>query len=113
AIAIKPDFYINTYFSLAYAEFRIAKYEDARKDMGIYIASPKASKALASKADLIIRSCDFAMEAIKHPVPFKPINLGDSINTKDDEILPTITADGKYLLFERQFATTDMYGKKS
>jgi outer membrane protein OmpA-like peptidoglycan-associated protein len=113
AVAIKPDFYINTYFSLAYAEFRIAKYEDARKDMGIYIASPKASKALASKADFIIRSCDFAMEAIKHPVPFKPMNLGDSINTKDDEILPTITADGKYLLFERQFPTVDKYGGKS
>ena len=40
---------------------------------------------------------------MKHPVPFKPVNLGDSINTADDEALPTITADGKkYFLFTRQ-----------
>ena len=113
AIELKPDFYINTYFSLANAEFRLARYEDAKKNMATYVASPKANKTLINKANFIIQCCDFAIEAIKHPVSFKPLNLGDSINTKDDEILPTITADGKYLLFERQFPATDMYGKKS
>jgi Tol biopolymer transport system component len=113
AIALKPDFYINTYFSLANAEFRLARYDDARNNMTYYTGSPKANKSLVAKANFIIQCCDFAIEAMKHPVPFKPMNLGDSINTKDDEILPTITADGKYLLFERQFAAVDMYGKKS
>src|SRR5690242_10167762 len=28
AIDLKPDFYINTYFSLANAEFRLSKYEE-------------------------------------------------------------------------------------
>ena len=113
AIALNPDFYINTYFSLANAEFRLARYEDAKTHMAHYTSSPKASKALIPKADFIIRCSDFALEAIKHPVPFKPVNLGDSINTEDDEILPTITADGKLLLFERQFPGVDMYGKPS
>lgn len=113
AIELKPDFFINNYFSLGSAEFRLAQYEDAKVNLEKFTAGTKPNPVLLSKANFIISSCDFAIEAMKHPVPFKPTNLGDSINTKDDEILPTITADGKYLLFERQFATTDMYGKKS
>ena len=33
AIELKPDFFYNTYFSLGNAEFRLAKYEDAKKEM--------------------------------------------------------------------------------
>ena len=113
AIELKPDFYYNTYFSLGNAEFRLARYEDAKKDLTFYINAPKTNKTLIEMANFLLSCCDFSIEAMKHPVPFKPFNLGDSINTKDDEVLPTITADGKYLLFERQFPTTDMYGKKS
>ena len=113
AIELKPDFFINNYFSLGNAEFRLAQYEEAKVNMQKFTVGTKPNPVLLSKANFIIASCDFAIEAIKHPVPFKPVNLGDSINTKDDEILPTITADGKYLLFERQFPMTDMYGKKS
>jgi outer membrane protein OmpA-like peptidoglycan-associated protein/tetratricopeptide (TPR) repeat protein len=113
AIELKPDFFINTYFSLGNAEFRTGRYEESKAHLQTYTASVKANKILVEKAGFLIRCCDFAMEAIKHPVPFKPVNLGDSINTADDEVLPTITADGKFLLFERQFQATDMYGKKS
>lgn len=113
AIELRPDFFVNTYFSLGNAEFRLGKYEDAKSHLQMFTASPKANKILIEKASFTLSCCDFSIEAMKHPVPFRPENLGDSINTKDDEILPTITADGKYLLFERQFPTTDMYGKKS
>ncbi len=113
AIELKPDFHYNTFFSLGTAEFRTAKYEDSKKDLQSFIDSPKPNPVLLARATFLLSCCSFSIEAMQHPVPFKPINLGDSINTKDDEVLPTITADGKSLLFEKQFATVDMYGKKS
>ena len=74
---------------------------------------PKAPKDLIDRANLLISSCDFAADAIKHPVPFKPINMGDSINSPDNEYFPCITADEKTFLFTRRLPFVDRYGKKS
>lgn len=46
-----------------------------------------------------IASSKFAMEAIKHPVDFNPQNMGPTINTDDWEYSPSISADGKTLVF--------------
>lgn len=44
----------------------------------------------------------FAKEAMKHPVPFNPIHLSDSVNTKYQEAFPTLTADENTLVFMRR-----------
>jgi outer membrane protein OmpA-like peptidoglycan-associated protein/tetratricopeptide (TPR) repeat protein len=43
---------------------------------------------------------------------FEPRNLGDSVNTKDLEYFPTLTIDGKQLIFTRRVNNTneDFYG---
>jgi len=43
----------------------------------------------------------FRREAMAHPVPFTPENLGSGVNSPDDEYLPTLTADGQTLIFTR------------
>lgn len=43
----------------------------------------------------MIENCAFAEQAVKNPVPFNPVNLGDSINTGEEEYFPAITADAK------------------
>ncbi len=48
---------------------------------------------------LIWKNAQFAAEALAHPVPFEPVNLGPSINTSDHEYLPTLTADGQKLIY--------------
>jgi len=113
ALAIKPDFFSGTYLSLATSEFKLAHYEDAKADLQKFITLPDIKKPSLDRANFLLSSCNFSIEAMKHPVPFKPVNLGDSINTKDDEVLPTITADGKYFLFTRQGPGKDMYGYPS
>ena len=52
-----------------------------------------------------VKNCEFALNAMKNPVPFNPINMGPAINTSDDEYWPTITADGQTLMFTRQPVT--------
>ncbi|MBU2020547.1 MAG: OmpA family protein [Bacteroidetes bacterium] len=46
--------------------------------------------------------CLFAKEALRNPTPFNPINIGPGINTKDPEYFPTITVDGRTILFTRR-----------
>lgn len=45
----------------------------------------------------------FRQDALAHPVPFSPQNLGAGVNTDDDEYLPALTADGETLVFTRRF----------
>lgn len=54
---------------------------------------------LAAKAKLLSAQSRFLATATKTTVPFKPINMGDNINSANYEYLPTITADGETLLF--------------
>ncbi len=62
------------------------------------------------------RSYTFAVNYAKtHPdsgYKFEPKNLGDSVNTKDLEYFPTLTIDGKELIFTRRVnnRNEDFYG---
>lgn len=112
AIAINPDFYANNYYGLGVVEFLAGHYSDARMDFEKFITLPKISPALVTKAKRYIVSSTFAETAIQNPVPFNPINMGDSINTKDHEYFPAITGDGKTLLFTRRIKSVDYNGRK-
>lgn len=105
--AVKVDslFYKPVFFPLANAEMMSGKYADALIHYNVYLVQPGISeknKALSLKS---IEDCKFAVEALKNPVPFSPVNLGDSVNTSDDEYWPSITADGQTLMFTRQQST--------
>jgi tetratricopeptide (TPR) repeat protein len=105
--AVKLDslFYRPVFFPLANAEMMSGKYADALIHYNVYLVQPGISeknKALTLKS---IEDCKFAVEALKKPVPFSPVNLGDSVNTSDDEYWPSITADGQTLMFTRQQST--------
>ena len=57
-----------------------------------------------------IQSSYFAIESMKNPSNFKPINLGPAINTEAPEYFPTITVDGKTILFTRRIKDTRVSG---
>ena len=56
-----------------------------------------------------LRDCEFSIEAVQHPVPYDPINLGPSINTQYQEYLPAITADDQTIIFTRRANTEDFF----
>jgi hypothetical protein len=105
AVRIDSLYYKPVFFPLANAEMMSGKYDDALIHYKVYLVQPGISeknKALALKS---VEDCKFASEAIKNPVPFSPVNLGDSVNTADDEYWPSITVDGQTLMFTRQVTT--------
>ena len=62
---------------------------------------------LNNELERCINNCKFAIEAIKNPVNFSPINLNEGINSFLAEFVNTISIDGKRLFFTRRIEYED------
>lgn len=58
-------------------------------------------KRWAAGAEYDLQCIGFRRQALANPVPFDPQNMGAGVNSADDEYLPTLSADGKTLIFTR------------
>ncbi|SHM06719.1 OmpA family protein [Chitinophaga sp. CF418] len=75
------------------------RFSEALANVNLYIQTNKTKSA---RAEALQKAYTFAAKAAAKPVPFKPRNMGDSINTKDPEYFPSLTIDGKTLVFTRR-----------
>jgi outer membrane protein OmpA-like peptidoglycan-associated protein/tetratricopeptide (TPR) repeat protein len=101
AVTIDPNRFPAAFSFMADIEFRNGWYEGAREHYKQYLGSEGAHGAARVRAEKNLPDCEFAIEAIKNPVPFNPVNLGANINTSLNEYFPCITADNQTLLFTR------------
>lgn len=101
AIAINPNFFPNTYFSLANIELNTGKYEDAKRHFEKFLTYPGINPAFRKKAETRIASCSFAIEAMKNPVEFNLSNMGTNINCEYDDYLPSLTVDNQTMFYTR------------
>ncbi len=92
----------ETEFMLGFLQFNDGKYNECKKNLEIFVANKRSNPKDIPTAQRLIASSNFAIEALKKPNNFKPINLGPAINTSDPEYFPTITVDGKTILFTRR-----------
>lgn len=102
AVSIDSLFYKPVFFSMATAEMMSGDYERALIHFKAYLALDKTSEKNRLQSVKNVRNCEFAIEAVKKPVPFNPESVGKGINTSDDEYWPSITIDGQTLMFTRQ-----------
>ena len=102
AVRIDSLFYLPLFFNLAEAEFRSGNYINALLHYQVYLRQNNISEKNKIVALKKVRNCEFALDAMKNPVPFNPVSVGISINSTDDEYWPSITADGRTLMFTRQ-----------
>jgi outer membrane protein OmpA-like peptidoglycan-associated protein len=98
AVEIDPDFFMKTYLNLAANEISIGKYEDAKTDLEYYMNSKNLSPVNSKRAEILLASAVFGIKAMKNPVPFNPVNLGDSVNSPNNDYLPSLTADEQTLV---------------
>jgi hypothetical protein len=99
SIAINPAFFPSIYSNLSRIEFDNGKYEDALAHINTYFSFTSQNPKFRAEAELLKKSCEFALVAVKHPVPFDPHNLGSNINTKYDQYWPSLSADEQTLVF--------------
>jgi outer membrane protein OmpA-like peptidoglycan-associated protein/tetratricopeptide (TPR) repeat protein len=86
---------------IGYALFNKGDYDEAKKYFQNFGQIKGVTPDYEKEAQNMVKNCDFVKEAVKHPVAFKPINLGGAINTNEDDLMPTLTADEHYMYFTR------------
>lgn len=91
-----------TFFYLGNLQHATGDYENGIRNLESYIQNRSANPELVQKAIQIRTNCEFAINAMKNPRNFDPVNVGPGINTSDPEYFPTITIDGKTILFTRR-----------
>ena len=96
AIGLKPKPAPMLYFNAASEELNSAQYEQALKNFNLFI-----EKGGHWDEELVrgIEVCRFAIEAVKNPMTFNPINMGPNINSEWDEYLAALTADEMEFIF--------------
>ncbi len=89
-------------YVLGALEYRMDKYSEAAKHLASFLTHEHKSESLMNRARKLYETCQFAAEAVKNPLPFKPVNLG-AINTEMPEYLPCFTADGEYMIYTSRY----------
>lgn len=101
ALKINPDKYPKSYFVLGNAYYRSGDYQKAKESYNSYLQRVDNKAAFLARTRKNIEKCDDAANLVKHPVNFESENLGQNINSDDDEYWPSITVDGKTIIFTR------------
>ncbi len=100
-LSIDPAFYPTGFSNKAKLEIKTGKYQEAKTSFEQYLSlGPKQQKYI-DEAKRGITQADWAIDAMKHPVDFDPVRLPETVNSIDDEYWPSLSADGKTLIFTR------------
>lgn len=98
-MSLKPEFQIP-YYKLAKTALEYGEYDTATLYINRYIER-NGFQIDKKKVENLKLSAEFGAEAIKHPVPFDPVNI-KTVNTYEDEYFPGTSADDKTLIYTRK-----------
>jgi outer membrane protein OmpA-like peptidoglycan-associated protein len=97
-VSIDPEVFPPALSNLARLEWNNGLYDDALLHIKQYLQLPNLRENSKVAAGYLVKSCEFAIKAVKNPVPFNPQNLGPAINNRYDQYWPSLSADEKTLI---------------
>ncbi|MGY6562175.1 MAG: OmpA family protein [Luteibaculaceae bacterium] len=100
-LRINPRFSSSHLFFLAALKRESGMYAEAKEHLEMFLTIPSRNKNFDGFAKRDLANCIYAMEAIKNPLPFEPVNLGPGINTDKPEYFPCLTGDDRVMFFTR------------
>lgn len=96
------EFPVKVYYTLGFIYWKQDKFQEAYENFDRFLLLDGGDSRMTLKAERYRDQSKFAAYAVAHPLPFDPVSVGDKINTDVNEYLPSITADGKTMLFTRR-----------
>jgi outer membrane protein OmpA-like peptidoglycan-associated protein/tetratricopeptide (TPR) repeat protein len=111
--ALELDSVYSNYYLLPYSISLAGtgRFNDAFNAVNTFLLNPKLNERSRKAGEFRKGTYQFAIDYAKeHPdnnYVFKPKNLGDSINTINLEYFPSITVDGKKLIFTRRIKSNE------
>lgn len=106
AVNSDPDVDRDKDFFYGQIHHRLANLDKAIGYFDSYCKSVSESSGNFETAREYIHQCQFAKEMMAQPVNVKIENMTDAINSRYDDYAPSITADGKLLVFTSRRSDT-------
>ncbi len=113
ALKIAPESNPQLYYLLGRAYYRKGLYLKACETYNNYLSRSDPKSPMLNKAEQGLKRCRAALKLVKYPIPFQAVNLGPNINSDNDEYWPTLTVDGKTLIFTRLVGSKSNIGNSS
>lgn len=110
AIDINPKFFPNNFYLISLSQLAIGQYSDAAIHLETFLKFERVNPATREQAEKKLINARFGAEAVKHPKPYKLVNVGEGINTAMNEYFPSVTVDGEWFLFTRGLTDPQMPG---
>ncbi|MFI5135315.1 MAG: hypothetical protein ACHQD9_05645, partial [Chitinophagales bacterium] len=102
SMKLNPDYASKSWFFLAESYWNLDSFISCSNACEKFLSFQTISKERQQEAQRMKINSDFCAEAIKHPVPFNPKNLGPKVNSEQPEYLPSITGDEQTIVFTRR-----------
>jgi outer membrane protein OmpA-like peptidoglycan-associated protein/Tol biopolymer transport system component len=110
-LKINEQYYPYGFIRLGQLQYGEAQYEAALKSYKHFLQLHTGIAKNEEKAKDGIERCTFSINAIKHPVDFKPVNLGSNVNSTLDDYWPSLSADEQTLVITRLIKSEDFFKK--
>ncbi len=102
AVRINPGFFPNILYNLGDIYLIVGEYGKAQKSLLQFIGLQNINPAMRERAGKNLQRVEFALNAVRNPLPFEPRNLGAGVNSEHEEYAPALTADEQTLIFTRK-----------
>lgn len=99
----------GAYYALADINFKAEKYDEAKRLLESFKTVGQPDKRLLPEIDKLMRNIEFSKEAIKNPLPFKPVPLPAPLNRFQLQYFPVLTADQSTIIFTRREGVAAQY----
>lgn len=100
-LTIKPDHYFALY-ELGDIYFNKEALDSSAYYYNEFLKVNKTNDRYAKAAEIRMNNLAFAQQAMKNPVDITPVNMGSSINTKEQEYSPAFSIDEQTLYITRR-----------
>ncbi|MBC7425027.1 MAG: PD40 domain-containing protein [Bacteroidia bacterium] len=101
-------------YRIGFAYYQMMNFDSSKYYFNQYKNNPQANAQRKKDAIAFLAKVDKVKYIVENPVAFKPVNLGPSVNTKNDEYFPGLSLDEKTLIFTRQInRNEDFYMSKT
>ncbi len=111
-ILLNADFQLP-YYKIAKTQLKSGAYKKALNNLKLY-QEKGGNQIDENKIRVATATAEFGANAVEHPVPYDPINMGPGINSPLDEYFPGVSADEQTLIYTRLKSnrTEDFYISK-
>ena len=101
ALELESDYSSKIYYVLGNTYYSMGKYQKSLDAYNSYLKLATDADPFYEKVQPKVKLCKFAISLLQNAVEMDAVNLGANVNSDYDEYWPSLTVDGKTIVYTR------------